>query len=139
MKKSCTYCGRIHDRNYICPKKPVRKKHSTDQSKFRSSYAWTKKALTIKRRDGYLCQVCLRGLYEPRRRHESDNLEVHHIEKVVDCYDRRLEGDNLITLCGRHHEMADAGLIPASLLTEIAREQGRSGTDACGIPPGSAV
>ena len=123
MLKSCQYCGKIHDTKYICPKKPIRKKRATDQSRFRSTYAWTKKAHAIKKRDGFLCQVCLRGLYEPTRRYESSGLEVHHIEKVVDCFEKRLEGANLLTLCERHHEMADAGMIPAEQLKGIAAEQ----------------
>lgn len=140
MLKSCQYCGRVHDKKYICPKKPVRKKRATDQSKFRSSYSWTKKALAVKKRDGYFCQICIRGLFNPTRKYESNGLEVHHIEKVVDCYEKRLDGENLCTLCERHHEMADAGLIPVDLLKKIAREQEEGmGVGATGTPRGSEV
>ena len=127
MLKSCQYCGKIHDRKFICPKKPIRKKYATDQSKFRSTYAWTKKAQGVKKRDGYLCQVCLRGLYEPMRKYETDHLEVHHIERVVENFEKRLDGYNLITLCERHHQMADAGLIPVAELKEIAGVQEHGG------------
>lgn len=77
----------------------------------------------MKRRDGYLCQVCLRGLYHPERRYESEGLEVHHIQTVASCYEKRLDGYNLLTLCERHHKMADAGKITAKELQTIAAEQ----------------
>lgn len=123
MLKSCPYCGKIHDKKYNCPKKPVRQRQDNRQSKFRSTYKWTKKAQAVKRRDGYLCQVCLRGLYHPERQYETEGLEVHHIQTVASCYEKRLDGYNLLTLCKRHHKMADAGKIPAKELQMIAAEQ----------------
>lgn len=77
----------------------------------------------MKRRDGYLCQVCLRGLYHPERQYETEGLEAHHIQAVASCYEKRLDGYNLLTLCKRHHKMADAGKIPAKELQMIAAEQ----------------
>ncbi len=123
MLKSCPYCGKIHDKKYNCPKKPVRQRQDNRQGKFRSTYKWTKKAQAVKRRDGYLCQVCVRGLYHPERRYETEGLEVHHIQTVASCYEKRLDGYNLLTLCERHHKMADAGKIPAKELQMIAAEQ----------------
>ena len=114
---------KIHDKKYNCPKKPVRQRQDNRQSKFRSTYKWTKKAQAVKRRDGYLCQVCLRGLYHPERQYETEGLEVHHIQTVASCYEKRLDGYNLLTLCKRHHKMADAGKIPAKELQMIAAEQ----------------
>lgn len=125
MLKSCPYCGKIHDRKFVCPKKPVtvRKKYSTDNSKFRSKSAWTKKSKAIRKRDGFMCQVCARGLYDPEKIYQTDNLEVHHIVPIKSDYNLRLDDENLITLCEKHHEMAEAGLIPANLLKRIAKEQ----------------
>ena len=126
MLKSCPYCGRIHQRNFICPKKPLpqkRKKYATEQNRFRSKNVWTKKAKAIKKRDGYLCQVCVRGLFEPEKIYQTENLEVHHIIPLKKDYDLRLDNENLITLCEKHHEMAEAGLIRADLLRRIAAEQ----------------
>ena len=128
MKKSCPYCGRIHERNYICPKKPAppkRTKFATDQNKFRRKNAWTKKSIAIRKRDGYLCQICARGLYDPEKMYQSEGLEVHHIVPLKSDYNLRLDDENLITLCEKHHEMAEAGLIPAGLLRRIAEEQCR--------------
>ena len=62
-------------------------------------------------------------LYHPERRYESEGLEVHHIQTVASCYEKRLDGYNLLTLCERHHKMADAGKIPAKELQMIAAEQ----------------
>ena len=131
MKKSCPYCGRIHERNYVCPKKPApqkRKKYSTDQNKFRSKNAWTRKSIAIRKRDGFMCQVCVRGLYDPEKIYQTDNLEVHHIVPLKNDYNLRLDDENLITLCEKHHEMAEAGMIPVSLLKRIVKEQIEKGT-----------
>lgn len=126
MLKSCPYCGKIHERKFICPKKPIpqpRKKFATDQNKFRSKNVWAKKSRAIRERDGFLCQICIRGLYEPEKIYQTDNLEVHHILPLKNHYDLRLEDENLITLCKKHHDMAEAGMISADLLTRIAKEQ----------------
>ena len=48
---------------------------------------------------------------------------MHHIQTVASCYEKRLDGYNLLTLCKRHHKMADAGKIPAKELQMIAAEQ----------------
>lgn len=70
-----------------------------------------------------MCQICIRGLYEPEKKYQADGLEVHHILPLKNHYDLRLEDENLITLCKKHHEMAEAGIIPVALLQEIARWQ----------------
>ena len=126
MLKSCPHCGRLHPKGYLCPKKPVpqnKKKFSSEENKFRSKNVWAKKSRAVRKRDGYLCQVCVRGLYQPQRRYQTEGLEVHHIIPLKNAYHLRLEDENLITLCKNHHEMAEAGKIPVSLLKEIAKEQ----------------
>ena len=61
---------------------------------------------------------------------------MHHIVPLAEDYDLRLENENLITLCVRHHKMADDGIIPASLLLEIAKENEENGCQALvEIPP----
>lgn len=132
MLKSCTYCGRIHDTKTGCPKKPIRRKYDTDQNRFRSKNAWTKKSKRIRERDGYLCQVCIRKLYQTLRQYNYEQLEVHHIVPVKADYDLRLEDSNLITLCERHHSMAERGEIPAELLRQIAAEQEQKATEKWG-------
>lgn len=140
MLKSCTYCGKIHDKKYICQekekaekirhdkmidrqKKYNRKKVPDTENKFRWGRKWKKKAESIKRRDLYLCQACIRNLHGTVNQYNSHQLSVHHIVKLRDDYSRRLDDDNLITLCRMHHEMAEHGEIQASVLAEIAKVQ----------------
>lgn len=119
MKKSCPYCGRIHEKNYDCGKKPKRMKKYNNKDKFRSTAAWQDKRTEIKERDHYLCQICLRGLHGTARRINHECLEVHHIIPLEENEALRLENDNLITLCQRHHEMAEKGSISRAELQNI--------------------
>lgn len=122
MLKSCRYCGKIHDSKFDCGKKPVRKKAYTKADYFRRTQAWTNKAIQIKRRDNYLCQICIRGLYGPRKLNHSD-LSVHHAVPVIEDWEKRLDGDNLITTCLTHHEMMENGTIPYEAVRNIIDEQ----------------
>ncbi len=70
-----------------------------------------------------MCQICLKNLYDTERQYNSKELEVHHIVPIKENDDLCLEDTNLITLCTRHHKMADRGEIPRDLLQRIAREQ----------------
>ena len=79
--------------------------------------------IIMKKRDGYLCQICLRKQYKTMKQYQSKELEVHHIIPLKEDISMGLEGENLITLCTYHHKMADRGEIPAHLLKEIATEQ----------------
>jgi 5-methylcytosine-specific restriction endonuclease McrA len=82
--------------------KPRRRKESTEIVKFRSSNAWAKKRIEIKKRDLYLCQACkAKGIYT------YEGLEVHHIVPLDKDFSLRLDGGNLVTLCGRCHEEAE--------------------------------
>ncbi|QHI73790.1 HNH endonuclease [Aminipila terrae] len=119
MKKSCVYCGRIHDTKFDCGKKPKRFKKANDKNKFRWSRKWREKALQIKERDKYLCQLALR---ENPPRYVYTNLEAHHIIPIEEDWDLRLDDDNLITLSEEYHEKAERGEIPRELLLKIARE-----------------
>lgn len=124
MLKTCSRCG-IVPMDHICPYKPHRVKHRDEVAdKFRKSTKWTQKSISIRERDRYLCQVCLKGLYNTINQYSYKNLEVHHIEPINECYDRRLDDDNLITLCVMHHKMADAGEIPRDILHELVSPPG---------------
>lgn len=133
MLKSCSYCGRIHDSKYVCPQKEQRIKerqsYRTAQNKkiydFHRSKVWTKKSLDIRVRDNYCCQVCARGLCEADRQFETDNISVHHIIPVSEDWDRRLDDNILVSLCDKHHEMAEKGEIQREELLKIAAEQER--------------
>lgn len=113
MLKSCKYCGRIHESKYNCGKKPENKK-ATHITKFRSSSKWQRKREIILSLDHYLCALC-----KKQSVYNSESLEVHHIVSLADDFDRRLDEDNLITLCSLHHEEADNGRISRNELSEI--------------------
>ena len=126
MLKSCIYCGGIHTRGFVCPKKPkTQSKYEKQIDIFRGSVKWKNKREHIYRRDMYLCRVCLdKGVYC------SGDLSVHHITPLASDYSMRLDDENLITLCGYHHEAAEKGDIPAEYLRKLV-EQGSIDT-----PPG---
>ena len=114
--KSCSRCGKIHPRNYNCNVGRVKAK--TDESKLRSTYAWTLKARQIKNDAMGLCEVCKAlGVYT------YDGLEVHHITKLKDDPNGLLEDNNLICLCVYHHKQADDGEIDADYLRELVKER----------------
>lgn len=131
MLKSCKFCGRIHDSSYTCELKPKRKYNKRDSriDIFRSSALWQKKRETIKKRDLNLCQICIRNLFNTNFLYKYKDLQVHHIIPIQEDWDKRLDDDNLITLCPYHHELAEKGKITRKKLLEIVEEQENS------IPP----
>ena len=44
---------------------------------------------------------------------------MHHIISLEEDYNKRLDSDNLITLCRYHHELAEKGEISREELQEI--------------------
>ena len=126
MLKSCPYCGRIHDSRIDCGAKPVRRSKVSKKDKFRSSRQWQAKRQEIKQRDRYLCQVCIRGLYGVGVRYYHEGLEVHHAVPLEEDYELRLADGNLLTLCQRHHEMAESGEIPREIILDIITQQEQS-------------
>lgn len=130
MKKSCSYCGRIHDKNFDCEKKPKRRRCEFDKkkskaAKYRSSNAWRKLSISIRERDFYMCQACLHKLGSRIKYSPHALLEVHHIESIEKNFDRRDDEKNLITLCSLHHQEAEDGTINAEDLFDIAEENER--------------
>lgn len=127
MKKYCSYCGRIHDSKYVCDqnKRKQKKKEwkpfdgTTKKAKrLRSSNAWTRVSVSVRKRDQYLCQVCLRA-----GRLNNSGVQVHHIIPIEEDDSYAFDPTYLITLCQKHHEMAEAGRISRQALREIARSQ----------------
>ncbi len=117
MLKTCSVCGKIHDFNKIC-KRPKRKNKS-EANQFRKTNKWTEKSKSIRQRDNYLCQICITGKYDTSYQYTYKELEVHHIIPLNEDYSKRLDSDNLITLCRYHHEMAESGAISREELQEI--------------------
>jgi len=114
MLKSCKYCGRIHDSKYDCGMKPKRKKEGNEKDKFRWSRKWREKRNQIVQRDNYLCLVC-----KHRGKYNYNDLEVHHITSLEEDFNRRLDEDNLITLCSECHELAESGAISKDYLYKL--------------------
>jgi len=113
MLRTCNVCGGIHQEDKMCKRKYPSKKNSKANS-FRNTNAWITKREQIKRRDKYLCQICLmNNIYT------YNNLQVHHIIPINIDYSKRLDSDNLITLCTYHHHQAEKGLITKEQLLEI--------------------
>ena len=112
MRKSCPYCGRIHDVMYKCPqakRRQSRNKKTYEYDRYRNTISWQRKRNEIKERDMNMCQICVRGLYKYGARQDN--------------YELRDENSNLISLCECHHKMADSGEIPKKVLQKIALEQ----------------
>ena len=123
MLKSCSYCGRIHESKYICKEKPIKKKTITEADKFRWTRIWQKKREEIKKRDLYLCQICIRELYDTINKYNTKDLSVHHNTPINEDYNKRLDDDNLLTVCDHHHEMCERGEIPRDEVQKIIDEQ----------------
>lgn len=123
MLKSCQYCGRIHDSKYICEKRASRKKQTTEADKFRWTSKWQKKRDEIKKRDLYLCQICIRELYNTVTKYNTKDLSVHHNIPINEDYNKRLDNNNLLTVCSYHHEMCENGEIPREEVQTIINEQ----------------
>lgn len=123
MLKSCQYCGKIHDSKYICKEKPNRKKEATEADRFRWTSSWHRKREEIKKRDLYLCQICIRELYNTVTKYNMNELSVHHNIPINEDYNRRLDNDNLITVCSYHHEMCESREIPREAVQRIIDEQ----------------
>lgn len=119
MLKTCGVCGQIHDFDKVC--KRQYKKKDTEANKFRKTNKWAVKSKSIKARDKYLCQVCITGKYSTSYRYTYNDLEVHHIVPIKEDYSKRLDSENLITLCRMHHEMAEKGEISREELKELIK------------------
>lgn len=112
----CKYCGKIHQNNFDCGKKPQYKKDKDNKvNRFHSSYSWTKKAKEIRSRD-IVCRLCL-----DEKKIEPNELSVHHIIPLSkeEGWKARLESWNLLTLCSRHHEEAENGRITKEKLFSL--------------------
>lgn len=121
MKVSCPYCGGMHDRGYICPRKPKRRYRYEDREAYKvhRSNRWTELSLSIRKRDRFLCVYCLRH----DGRANNRDIEVHHITAIESDNERAYDRYNLITLCREHHEQAEKGLIDVPTLERMAQQQ----------------
>lgn len=123
MLKACKYCGQIHPREYVCPKKP-KSLYIGDKKirAFRNSKAWDIKRKEIRDRDNNLCVACWHNLKGTLNRITTSGLSVHHIVPLYKAWALRLDDDNLITLCSTHHELAEKGEISKETLRECVKK-----------------
>jgi gp54 protein len=71
--------------------------------KFYKSAAWLRKRKEIVDRDNNECQLCKSNGYATVG--QMTALDVHHKEHLEDNWQRRLDNDNLITLCRSCHNL----------------------------------
>ena len=125
MMVSCRYCGRVHKRGDVCPKRPQGhhpKGKPTREDKFRRTRKWQAMREQILERDYHMCRICFEGKYGA---FPPGKLEVHHIVPLVEDYSLRMEEDNLITLCPLHHHDAEDGTISREELRALAEHPPR--------------
>lgn len=128
MLKSCSYCGRIHDSKIECKQKKEAiqrrwgKRRDTKAFMFRRSNKWTDKSVQIRARDNYMCLCCRAMMDGTRKQYNIDDISVHHIVPIEEDYELRLSDDNLITVCGMHHEMCEAGKIQREEQKRLAKD-----------------
>lgn len=100
------YCDE-HSSEYEAKEKERRKRFNSYYNKdnkynaFYNTKAWREKRSYILSRDDYLCQECLKN------NKYSEATDVHHIQRLRDAWDKRLDNDNLISLCIECHKKAD--------------------------------
>lgn len=71
-------------------------------------------------RDLFLCRKCLTsGIIT------TDKLSVHHIVPLSEDFSRRLDDDNLITLCDRCHREVETALSMRAALHRLAKAEPR--------------
>lgn len=123
MLRSCKYCNKIHEFNQVCEKKPKKIKKINYIDRFRWSKKWQEKREEIKRRDNFLCQLCLRNAEGTSRQYEYENLSVHHAIPLEKNFEKGLDNDNLITVCSTHHKMCEIKKISYKEVKKIIDEQ----------------
>lgn len=123
MLKNCVICGKIHDFNKVC-KRPYKYQKRRKTDRFRGTYEWKQKREEIKKRDKYLCVACLNGLDNTSSfMFNYKDLQVHHIISIDEDYSKRLDSDNLITLCPYHHKRAEDGYITKEQLLNFIEKE----------------
>ena len=121
MQVSCKWCGRIHPRGYVCPRRPARTKRGTAQTAVRNTYKWQKTRDEVYQRDHQLCRLCL-----AEGRITTRNLQAHHIIPLEESTATAYDMEWIITLCSGAadscHERAERGDVSRELLHRLAGE-----------------
>ena len=129
--KTCGYCHKIHDNKIKCGakrsyyrEKNNRYNKSQEYNDIIKSNRWKKLSALIKSLDNHECLVCKDcGLISPKV------LEVHHVEKVMNNFEKAFDEQNLITLCIFHHKQAEQGTITIDELLELINKYRNNDTN----------
>lgn len=119
MYKTCSRCGKMHKLGARCYAN-TRNYYQADPKvrEFRNSAEWKRKTEEIRTRDKQLCQVCLsRNIFNYK------NLSVHHITPLQEDWTRRLDNENLITVCETCHRDCESGKIKRETQFKLIQEQ----------------
>lgn len=113
---NCGICGEKHDSDIVGWKCPNQRsiRHRDRMGKddgykkrkgFYDGILWRNTRTMIIERDNGYCQRCykLYGIYT------YEHLQVHHIHKLELHWNKRLDADNLVTLCPQCHRQVDTG------------------------------
>lgn len=128
MLRACSCCGRLHEYGAACPHKTIQRTKEPSSGavedltarirRFRNSQSWQRCRAQVRQRDKGLCRCCFFRYH----RLTTAALSVHHITALEADFSRRLDMDNLITLCHSCHEDAEAGLVsPQELRAMLGR------------------
>lgn len=112
IKRMCIKCNKIIEYNQSrcesCENKfSKQKKHSVDvynanrdpmHVAFYLSKEWKYKRQDVIARDLGLCKFC----YSQNKHSHAHT--VHHVEELAECWDKRLDRNNLISLCDKCHK-----------------------------------
>lgn len=116
MYKYCRYCMQTIDiRKHICPSKPktkvdykAKKENQSDktarENRFYSSRAWQSMRLSVLIKARYKCHICERIYGEDVRKYTNSD-SVHHVSYLSNCWEKRLDNNNLVPLCELHHKL----------------------------------
>lgn len=110
----CKYCMKIHDREYECYAKSKYKRDRNRCRKnnmrldkkiidrFYSTNEWRKCREEVMKEANYLCEMCLE-----LGKITYKDLHVHHVIKVKDNWNKRIDKDNLIVVCPDCHRQIE--------------------------------
>lgn len=132
MLKSCKYCGRVHDEHNICPQKKealerrerAKNSHRGREGEFdylRHKNRWARTRDYVYHRDRCLCLCCLAELDGTVARYNTQGLEVHHIIPLNADPSKAYDTSNLITVCRRHHDDCESGVIGRDIQSILAQ------------------
>lgn len=118
MFKSCSFCGKIHNKKNKCKKKLKILKEKSEEKKIRSKNKWGLKSKEMRKKANFLCEVCKeKGFFV------FDNLEVHHIFSIKENKEKIFDDENLIVLCQQCHKKAESGKLSKNFLKKILEKR----------------